>query len=291
MGFKYFPENEELSKKEHERTQQGDGPPVLFLKKGVTQLRIMPPYSNAGAWFRKIEEHVTKSGEGKWLTVTCPRATGNHCPFCDEGEELVEKGKATNDAELTEKGKQLQPRTQFFSNVVCYSSPDGESNPKKGIMVVKYGVTVLRQFLHLNQDEGGWDKITDIENGVDLKVSREGDGFNTKYLVQPMPNRSNIREKMATVGEKLDSLALHNLDELYPPRSYQEMEQIKAGGRVGGFRPKPITPAEPQVVEEEAPVAQPLESVAPVAEAPPATPQTTETGIPAMPPAPPSAGE
>jgi len=229
MAYKAYEENTEFSKQEHKRDQSGgEGPPMLYLKKGITNVRILPPYSKAGKWFRSISEHVVRTGEG-WRTYTCPRSAGQECPICDKGTELVERGKAEASEDLAEQGDALRPRRQFLSNVICYSSPDGNHNISKGIMVMKYGVTVKRQLLDLNQDEGGWQKITDEKAGVDLKIQRDGEGFNTKYSVLPQPNRTNIKEKLAEDNIVLDNLNLHDLDKVFPVRSFEDLQGVLSG--------------------------------------------------------------
>lgn len=300
MSLEGFPENEQFHKDAYERdktAEEGGSFPVVFLKKGVTQVRIPPPYSERGSWYHTIEEHSVKGGDGSWNTITCPRAFEKRCPFCDEGEELMAKGKETEDTEMVDRGKDFKPRVRFYSNVIVYSSPDNEMGPSKGVQVLKYGVTVKRTLLGLNQDEGGWAKITDLKKGVDIKIIRSGEGLNTSYEVQPMPDRTDLVAKLKSLKVDVKEFKLHNLDLLYPPQSYEDLVSLKESGRrTAGFRPAPNpVPAEAPTETPPAPTPAPApQEVATAAGAAQDVPVGSAVGTaeaPPIPDPPPSAAE
>lgn len=258
--------------------------PNLFLQKGVTQVRVLPPREGSNEWYVGVHEHyIQKSDNFDGGSVTCPRPSGQHCPFCDEGERLITEGEAEGDAAKTEEGKNLMPRIQYFANVVCYSSPNGKNSLKNGALVMKFGETVKRTLLDLNQNEGGWAEITKIDGGVDLRITREGEGkTHTRYSVMPLPDRTNLREKLTEVGLDYDGLAFADLNNLYPPRSYDELLELKELGTMRrGFPPKPSTPRPTAVKVEE-----PEEVLEPVT--PPAQPEVPTPQVPAIPPPPPT---
>lgn len=266
--------------------------PMLYLKNGVTQVRILPPHPNANKkWLRHVEEHVMNVN-GKWITTTCPRMPeyGAQCPICERGEELYNNGLALQDEKMTKSGQALAPRHNYLANVICQSCPDPEhGNMQKGVMVMKFGTKVKQQLLAMNQDvQGGWADITDLANGVDLRITRAGKGQQTTYTVQPCPQRTNIQAILGSQNMDLNNMNLFDLDSLYPPREYDALQNLaERKSSTPGFRAAPATPVGEPVpatpVGAGVPGNQP--SVAPVA-APAAAPPSGGVGphsVPAVP--------
>jgi hypothetical protein len=294
MAFEYAEANASTYAQEYERQKEqeanGDNKvPMLYPKKGVTQIRVMPPTPTAnGRWLRHVEEHTFQVG-GRWVTTSCPRAPEYNlpCPICERGEAMFHEGTANQDAELVKKADNFKIRHTYLANVICYSSPDPEKGGlDKGVMVMKFGTKVKQQLLSLNQDVGGgWADITSLANGVDLRLTRSGDKQTTVYTVNPLPKRSNVQVELAAQGYDLNNMTLFNLDELYPPRPYEDLVALMEGRqRTPGFRPAPTSaPATPvddnQQPANPAPQAPPAQ--APVAPQPVAPVQTTVMPTPA----------
>ena len=64
----FFPTNQDEINKTTESV-------FLFLKEGTTQLRVLPPYSKRGSWFREVREHAGRLN-GEFTTITCPKTQG-----------------------------------------------------------------------------------------------------------------------------------------------------------------------------------------------------------------------
>jgi hypothetical protein len=193
----------------------------LFLKKGTTHLRILPAYSEKGSWFREVKEISWHNEEGKYAPLVSPATNGDPCPFLNEGKRLYELGGEEN----VEASKEFRPRSNFLFNVIVKSTPDGEVPIDECVKVLKCGVTVKRQILDLDQDfAGGWGDITNLEQGIDIRITRSGNGrFDTEYNVKGVPDgRGSILAYLEEKEYKRD-LNPHNLDELFAPKSFEEL--------------------------------------------------------------------
>ncbi|KKN92351.1 hypothetical protein LCGC14_0208420 [marine sediment metagenome] len=200
----------------------GDGK-TLFLKAGMTHLRILPPVKGAKSWFRAYKEHGLRT-DGKYGTVTCPTSIDDsECPICEVGKELYE---AKGDINI-KKAKKLYAKQAYLYNACVYSSPDGKTLAD-GIFVVKSGSMVFKQFMEFDNDPAGdWGDISNITNGVELRVTRTGKGrFDTEYSVMGVPTRSNIVDQVAAKG--VDFGEPTDLTEIYPPLSYDELADVYA---------------------------------------------------------------
>ena len=244
MAFESSEQNMEYYKEQHAR-QQGNSNgkvPILYLKPGITAVRILPPRVDAnGMWLRRFDEHNCKIGE-QMIIATCPRQEPflRDCPICDEGERIYREGEAVQSESEMERGRKLGPKVQYLANVVCYSAPDADTGSlAKGIMVMKFGTKVKQALFDLNMDTE-WADIVNLEHGVDLKVVRAGKGLQTTYTVMPQ-RRSNLRAQLASQHVNLDDFqAPHKLEDVLLPRSFEDLAKLMAGqSRVPGFRPKP----------------------------------------------------
>lgn len=282
MAFEYEAPDVATYQEEFEAQKEAEGSneiPMLYLKKGITQVRILPPWPGSNQrWMRHVEEHVMQIN-GKWMTSTCGRAPEYSvpCAFCDLGERLHQEGINETDEEKTKRASNLKVRHSYLANVICHSSPDPEhAGLDKGIMVMKFGTKVKQQLLTYNQDvQGGWANITDPTNGVDFRITRAGERQGTTYVVSPLAQRSNVTQVLASQGYDLNNMQLFNLDELYPPRSYEDAQGLLEGRmRTPGFRPAPQAAA--VSVEQSAP----SPAQAPVAQNPaPVTPVAVPTAV------------
>jgi len=283
---------EEYARDRKEASQSYGNVPLVFLKKGITVVRVMPPFSEEGVWFREIMEHNLKVN-GKWTTVTCARCAvpAGPCPLCDTGEILFKSG----DEDKVQIADDLKPRRQYLFNVIVMSNPDGLS-PDKGIHVMKAGKMVKTQILDLDMDSACCGDVTSIENGINLRIERRGEGLNTEYVVRNVKDRTDIAADLAQRGIDINTLQLFNLNELFPPREYDVVEKMVDNvNSVPGFppgqapRPAPATVTARPVVVPPLPTAKPVAKPAGVFSVPkpltvvPMKPKLVPTAAPVLP--------
>lgn len=219
--------------------------PFVFLKEGVTQIRVLPPYSSQGVWAREVREHQATI-DGKFMTFTCPKYhNDDKCPFCEEGASLHSEGTE----ESVEASKAFRPKRSFLFNVLVYSAP-GDLSLRNGVKVLKTGITVQRQVFDLDQDAaGGWGNIYDLAAGFDLRITAKGAGRMREYIVKGVPGRTNILDQLKAQGVNI-ALKPVNLDELLACQPYDRLKQVlNDSRRVPGFPQSQPTPglSTPQV--------------------------------------------
>ena len=279
----------------------GNNAPMLYLPQGTSMVRILPPYSQAGLFFRKIEKHRVKVGNQTFIG-SCPAAMADtYCPICVKGQEFLDS-KAEDKVKFAKEN--LKARTTYLFNVLYYSKPANKKSktPKfKKVYVLETNVTVHHQVMNLDQDEAtGWADITSIENGVNLMIKRIGAGLDTKYEVHPHGGgRVNIWADLSARGVDPSTLTMINLDEVYQIPPQEKLEEVAGGINLGGFishsAPRPIPVASPS----NGPVASPAISGVVTQAAPPpprpaplpapaatSAPRATVPGAPPIPPIP-----
>ena len=199
----------------------------LFLKTGITRIRVIPAYNAAGDWFREVFE-IPLHQNGKYAPVVSPQSVGEPFPFAREVIRLKRAGGEANLALADD----FRPRLSFLFNVLVFETPDGVVPVQDSLKIMKWGVKVKRQIMDINQDKAcGWGDITNLASGVDLTISRTGSGrTDTEYNVSPYPRvagstRSNILEFLEEKGWQ-GTFRPHNLDEVFVPKSFAELEVL-----------------------------------------------------------------
>lgn len=202
------------------KKERSDSGEVLFLKSGITHVFFLPPHKVSPSWFREYREHGLRP-DGKFKTFTCPQEDGDPCPICEAGTELwEEKTEASIKA-----AKRLNAKKQFLYNVYVFSSPDGKAL-RDGIHTLKSGINVYKELMAYDSDEaGGWGDITNLKAGVEFRIERKGKGqFDTTYSAKPVPQRTNLLEKLAAAGFEIGTPT--DLSKVYPARKYEELAEL-----------------------------------------------------------------
>jgi hypothetical protein len=275
MTTGFYKVNTDAMKQEHERSRERDNEnsfPMVFLKEGISHLRVLPPYSEKGVWLREIREHGLRI-QGKFTSLTCLSIINETCPICEEGRALYRKDAADTEEKEANvaKAKELSARSAFLFNVLVKTSPDGGSL-KDGVKVLKAGATVKRELMEYDQDvAGGYGDITNLNSGFDVRITRKGQKLKTTYSVKAVPQKTDILEELTEVGFDIDNLTPLNLDEVYPPRSYDEVKAM--------FEESQKEPGFENFVEPEAPNHTPQELKVPKADSttPTAPPPPSES--------------
>lgn len=161
-------------------TSSGSGQNWFTPKAGTNKIRIMPEVGEmtVGSFFQEVGRHYIPSGldtdgNPKFNIVTCPAFTiGEPCPICETVDKLYRGGKA--DKQLAGK---LRVRKAYFMNVI------DRDNEDVGPQVFSSGVTIFKAIVDAITDPDYGD-ITDEYDGLDVTITRNGTGMDTKYQVR-----------------------------------------------------------------------------------------------------------
>jgi hypothetical protein len=189
------------------------------LKTGENRIRLMPPWTDEGVnadqfWVETYTHwNVGQGGydEENGRRFTCPVKTpngpGGACEVCDLAATL----RASDDPADQELSKLLYAKRSFISNVINLKDPvikdaDVEAwqeAQKEGseeecpfevgdtkVQMWSYPASIYKDLLDVFSD--GLD-ITDMENGNEVIVTKEGSGLSTRYRVRINPKSSAVK--------------------------------------------------------------------------------------------------
>lgn len=214
MAFKAFPRNSQ------EIENDGKNGVITSLKSGLTTIRVMPAYSERGCWYKKVNEYYFQLGE-QHMYFPSPRDFGNTDPIWDYCNQVYEDG----DPKEIEKIKSWRPRAKYLVNVFILAEP--EPVDRNNIVVLKLPTSVHKELRTYDVDQAaGFGDITNLENGINFNIKKDGKLLNTNYTLTPHRQNTNIRTLLSERKLDLDTMTLHNLDTVYPTKSAYDLQQI-----------------------------------------------------------------
>jgi hypothetical protein len=127
-------------------------------------------------WHDFAMHWVRTEKNGKPTAYICLEKTfGADCPVCS----AIGRGiSASNDDETVELLKDANASQKYLFNVLHRSSTDKPNE----VQVLEVGNKIFEQILEFVTEYGD---ITDLADGLDLIIVREGSGLDTKYTVMP----------------------------------------------------------------------------------------------------------
>jgi len=250
-GYKTNPE-------EIQREAQNKNQKFHSFQAGRTIIRVLPPYSERGVWFKSISEYYIKLGDESKFLIS-PRDQGGRDPLAEFAEQLIRSG----DEKLVQRGKEIRPRRRYLVNALVLNDSKGVTM-KDGVKIVNLPVRVKDDLVNLDTDvQSGYGDITNLEKGFNIIVERQGDGLNTRYSVRAYRDPSNILQMAKEQQLDPDAWALHDLDAVSKASTEAELQaivdRVKAGlmhaeSPVGEVSHGPGgTSVEPRVTHTQAP--------------------------------------
>lgn len=242
----------QLSKVKDPGTQRSYWTP----KEGRNNLRLLPPYSEAGVWYLEVPLHYKIGGK----TIVCPNRLPkkSRCYVCEKVKEF----RNDKSAELQELANNLRPKMKIYYNIIDLD------HPEVGVQVYGSGVSVFKDLLYYDLDEE-WGNITDPDNGYDVILTREGKGLSTQYQIKLKKNSSPI-ENQAWLSQLNDLdffastvLSYEEIKNLYEKGPDDEDSPSSTSAPEIPKRPLPV-PQTKDIAQEDVPeeVAEPVEEVA-----------------------------
>lgn len=144
---------------------------------GRSTIRILPPVGDMEFFFVEMGRHYNQK-------VPCVNIISEgelECPVCDINEQLFQ----ANEKEAASK---FRVSRAFWMNIVDRSNEDA------GPQIYTPGPQVFGFLVALVNDPDYGD-ISDVEMGIDIKLTRKGQGMETKYSVLPAMRASELGDE------------------------------------------------------------------------------------------------
>ena len=211
------------------------------IKRRVAELSGVKRTSSVQLWKPTIGEHKIRclpwknAPDGQPFTerwfyyigenagILSPKPFGKPDPI----DELVKKLYSSGKPDDRNLAKKLQAKMRCYTPVIVRGQED------KGVMVWAFGKIVYQRMLSFFLDDEVGDILSPTE-GFDLKVTLSqspGKQF-MDTMVDPARRPSKLHEDPALLQKWTDSIP--NIDDMYRPKTYQEIEGILSNWLNGG---------------------------------------------------------
>ncbi len=145
----------------------------LTLKEGKNTVRILP-YKDYVFFRAKLHYGLVRGGRNAAYGCLEMFDDSKECPVCQFQQELTDAGTAAKE----KVAQRIRPVTKYYVNVL------NRENPGQGIKMFGLSSKMTRTLKGFLEDEDYGD-ITDIEEGKDIIITREGTSFSkTSYEVR-----------------------------------------------------------------------------------------------------------
>lgn len=177
---------------------------------GKTKIRVLPGWREGDQTFWQDFGlhfiHGTKADkDGKTLRaiyLCVDKVYGRPCPICEAISEGIASSK--DDDVLRALGDSSSSSSVLVNALVL--SGDDKETP----VIFDLRPSVFRQILDLIPEYGD---ITSLEEGVDLIITREGSGLNTKYTTMPAAKSAPVPKSVMEKLNDLDEYAKQEYDQ------------------------------------------------------------------------------
>lgn len=173
-----------MQKKAQIAEQTGKGVRTVKPKVGKTRVRILPSWrgKNDEPFWHDFGQHYIKDSNDKVVAVyVCVEKTyGKSCSIC----EMIREG---IDVAKTDEQKGLLASARANGRVLV-NALMLETDPSTPVILELTPTTydkVIDIILQGTDEDPNFNNVTDVDNGIDLIITRSGTGINTEYSVQP----------------------------------------------------------------------------------------------------------
>lgn len=194
---------------------------------GKTKIRVLPSWRDGDMQFwHDFGTHYIKDtkGETAAIYVCTDKTFGRDCEVC----KSIGMGiKNAHDDETIELMKDANAGQQYLMNALIR----GDANNKEPVLLA-VGINLFSDICDIIEE---YDDITDLDNGIDLTIVREGSGRNdTKYTVIPAAKSAKVPKEV--IGK------LINLDEYVAQENEAQLSKAigavtASAGLIGVARP------------------------------------------------------
>jgi len=170
----------------------GGGAGFYSPKVGKNTIRILPEVGDMDFFFQPVGRHYFPDGR----KVYCPSFTtekDRECPVC----EIVRELHSIGDKQSKKLASSLNVGRSWWMNVI------NRDNEDAGPLMYTPGVMVFNSIISLINDPDYGD-ITDIDEGSDIVIDRDGTGIDTSYEVHGRRKESTLTDDDEELEEWLD---------------------------------------------------------------------------------------
>jgi len=194
-----------------ESERSGDGPNWWSIPAGMSSVRILPPWDPSGRVALPVYMHpIEYKGEGMSFTKynwTCVNRTfSKPCPICEGLAGLSAAGVDTSNWEAS--------RRQYYFNAIIMQDPTYDQKGKgvaPGTHVLMKAPKTFYDWVIAQITNPMIGDITRVDNGIDIFVTKKGQGLGTEYNMTLSPNG-----RTAIPQEYLEKItALYDLDDIF----------------------------------------------------------------------------
>jgi hypothetical protein len=148
-------------------------------------------------WHDFAMHWVRTEKNGKPTAYICLEKTfGAECPVCS----AIGRGISASDDDATvELLKEANASQKYLLNVLHRTSPDKPNE----VQVMEVGQKIFDQLIEFMSEYGD---ITDLKEGMDLIINREGSGMDTRYTVLPAAKHKPVSKDVMAKLLDLDSV-------------------------------------------------------------------------------------
>lgn len=183
--------------------------------KETSRIRILPSW-NGGLFFREVAFHFGVGFDKR--TVLCPRRTPGillPCPIC---EHLDSKYRGVNSEEAREMFSTAGSKIQYLYNIIDLDNPD------EGVQIYCSGRKVWNQLMTYMKDVNNWGDFTDVDQGFNITITKEGKDRYSSYDVKLDRLPSALKNK-----DILKDLKDLDKEVLAQRLSYDEIKNLLTG--------------------------------------------------------------
>lgn len=186
---------------------------------GDNNIRILPPWGNSDNFYREVYYHY-RVGPNNKAFVCLRHEKGEACYLC----ELHERYRNSTNENLQSIAKDLKPTFRVMYNIV------DRDHEEDGPQVYASGIKVFKEILGIFADPDYGD-VSDVAEGIDIKLTRTGEGMDTRYSLLPRRKSSTLHDSQDVVEQWLEDMA--DLDILAATKTYEEMKAAYEGSESG----------------------------------------------------------
>jgi hypothetical protein len=215
--------------------------PMWKIPEGITKIRILPPWSEAGEVAYESASHWKIPPNDRMLN--CLRVIGKECPLCEMVTQL--RRDAGADKALKQKANAFGAKKSIYYNIIV------RGEEEKGVQIMRSGIKLYENILSYLYDADYGD-VTSLEEGMDATLERTGQGLDTSYTIKFGPKQTPLHENEKLVQTWVNGM--FDLDTIMEYKDALELEEaVKniSGAKSTTVKETEVTDGDNTVVPEE----------------------------------------